>query len=302
MTTTYLAYKIDGKAHENHEISIEQLIESLKGFSQSVQEAHKLLNGDDAEELAINVVAFNEGSFKAIFQVVTNVKDQFDALSFLGFKESVQSNFTNVIQGLRNINGREFEIQKNDDGTCTVTVDNQQFTTSKEVAVSFKNLKIRNGLDKLLAAPLGAEGTDFVSLSLYDATSKEVLDDSETVVTLSEFVAFQANPPNMNDDASTIVSQQIVSFTKINFAGPSGWTVKLGSGKKVAARMEDVAFLTKMSATNAVDRQAFRSDDLFEVQIKHTKTSNKHSKKVSNSYIVETVLHQITDKGANKKT
>lgn len=300
MSVTYLAYKIDGEAHANHEISIEQLIESLKGFNQSVQEAHKLLNGDDAEDIAINVVAFNEGSFKAIFQVVQDIRNQWDALSFLGFKENLENNFTNVIQGLRHINGRPFEIQKNEDGTCTVIVEDEQFTTSKEVAVSFKNQRLRNGLDKLLAAPLGVEGTDFVSLCLYDADSESVIEDGETVVTMDEFVAFQSNPPSMNDDASTEVIQQVVSFTKINFTGPSGWTVKLGNGKKVSARMEDVAFLSRIATADEALKQSFRSDDLFEVRIEHTKISNRHSKKVSNSYIVTAVISQITDKGANR--
>lgn len=299
MTVTYIAYRIDGEAHTHHEISATQLIESLKGFVNSVEEANKVINDGIASDLTINIVAFNEGSFKAIFQVIQE-KGQ-DALEFLGYTKLAKTSdmlVSRVTEALDRINTRSFDISQNSDGTRTITLDTgESFITTKDVAISVKNPRIRTGIEKLLSAPLADDGTEIVELSLYDPNTKRVIDGPTTSVSMQNFETFQFSPVSMEDDVKSETHTYIVSFLRVNFTGATGWQVKLPNGKKAKVKVEDEKFMHKIRDEKERNKQSFKYDDLFEVNMTITTKHNKHSKKSSASYIITDVLKKINDKG-----
>lgn len=308
MTTkrTFLEYKIDGKAQEEHRLPVETLLDSLNGFKDSIYEAHKVLHGNDAELPEINVVAFKPGSFETILEVANHVVSELDTLQVLGFAvlpAVADGVVKSVVQALRHIKGRAFDIINNRDGTFTISVDGQEpIVTNKAIAVSLKNPKIRNGIESLFADPVSDEGTDTVSLSLYDPINQQAVEAVESViVTPDETETFQSNPTSMEDEIKTDVESLMVSFIKINFAGPTGWKMVLPNRKKVGTRVEDQEFLAKVKGDNDTNSMSFRSDDLFDVVVKKTTTHNKHSKKKSESYVVVKVTKQITDKGKGNR-
>lgn len=305
MSSTFLSYKIDGEAHKNHELSAEQLIASIKGFTDSVYETHKVLNGNDAELPKINVVAFNAGSFEAVFQVIHEGIANLDALTVLGFAALpavVRPVKDTVVDVLRKIKGREFNVVSHKDGTSTITVPGEEpITTSKAVGIALRNPKIRSGIENLFSAPMEEIGTEIVSLSLYDPATKKNTPDSETLVTAEEIVSFQTRPAGAEDEVTTEMVNAIVFFTKINFVGPSGWQMVLPTKKKVGIRLEDEEFLAKVKGQKEQGSLSFRSDDLFDVTLRKTTTFNKHAHKKSTTYTVVKVVKQITDKGNREK-
>lgn len=301
MSSTFLAYKIDGEAHKNHELSAEQLIASIKGFTDSVYETHRVLNGQDAELPKINVVALKPGSFEAVFQVIHEGIANLDALTVLGFAalpavaDGVKDT---VVDVLRKIQGREFKVTSHKDGTSTIIIpDEEPITTSKAVGVALRNPKIRSGIESLFSSPMEEIGTEIVSLSLYDPATKKNTPNAETLVTADEIVSFQTKPAGAEDEVKSELDNVMVFFTKINFAGPSGWQMILPNRKKVGVRLEDEEFLAKVKGQKEQGSLSFRSDDLFDVTIKKTTTFNKHANKKSTAYAVVKVVKQITDKG-----
>lgn len=299
MTVTYIAYRVDGQAHVHHEMSATQLIESLKGFVNSVEEANKVINDGLASDLKINVVAFNEGSFKAIFQVIQE-KGQ-DALEFLGYTKLTETSdklVARVTDALDRINTRSFDISQNSDGTRTITLDTgERFVTTKDIAISIKNPRIRNGIEKLLSSPLIDDGTEIVELSLYDPTTKQIVDNSTTSVSIENYESFQASPLSMEDDIATDKHTYIIKFLRVNFTGTTGWQIELPDGKKAKVKVEDEKFMHTIRDEKDTYKQSFKYDDLFEVNITITTKHNKHSKKSSTSYTITDVLKKINDKG-----
>jgi hypothetical protein len=299
MTVTYIAYRIDGLAHTHHEVSANQLIESLQGFVSSVEEANKVINDGIASDLKINIVAFNEGSFKAIFQVIQD-KGQ-SALDFLGYTKIAEHGdklITRVTDALDRINTRSFEISQNEDGTRTIILDTgESFVTTKDVAISVKNPRIRNGIEKVLSTPLTDEGTEIVELSLYDPEKRQVIEHSTNSISIENYESFQFSPISMEDDVKIETHTYIINFLRVNFTGMAGWQVKLPNGKKPKVKVEDEKFMRKIRDEKERDKQSFKYDDLFEVNLKVTTKHNRHSKKTTTSYIITDVLKKINDKG-----
>lgn len=302
MKETFLAYKIDGTAHKNHKISINQLILSLQGFAESINEANKVANGQSSDPPEVNVVAFNEGSFEAIIQVITNPDTvKMDPLVLMGLSAApaiAHGMYKSVVNLLQAIKGREFEVVEHSKGKVSISIDG---TTPVEVdpyiAVAVENSKLRKGLDKILSTPLQEDGTTKVSVSEYDPIKKTLVKGSETIVTSKNDIAFQAAPESMNDDVDTQLKTTTVYFTKVNFTGARGWQIKLPNGQKKSTRLEDAAFL----ANTRGDKEAFKSDDLYEVQLSVTESYNRHSKKSTTSYIVVKVNRKLTDVSARRK-
>ncbi len=302
MKEVFLTYKIDGEAHKDHKVSISQLILSLQGFSESINEANKVANGQSADVPEVNVVAFNQGSFEAVIQIITNPDTvKLDPITLIGLSAApavVHGAYKSVVTLLKAIKGREFKITETGKGTKSISIDGQKSVEiDSRIAVAVENGKLRRGLDKVLASPLQEDGTSKVSISLYDPTTKKLIQDTEVSVTPKDDIAFQAEPVSMNDDVKTDIKVTTVYFTKVNFAGARGWQIKLPNGKRKGTRLEDAEFLSKTRG----DKEAFKSDDLYEVQLKVTETYNRHSKKSTTSYIVVKVNKKLTDVSTRRK-
>lgn len=65
----------DGPALANHTMEVQTLAPALLAFGEMCEEANRVLNGEDAPEISVNVVATSEGCFDITLQVANTVRE-----------------------------------------------------------------------------------------------------------------------------------------------------------------------------------------------------------------------------------
>ncbi len=268
---TKFTLRYDGDLYDNHSIDATDLANAIAGFSETLKEADKLINGESSD-LQINVVAFKDGCFGTVFEVLQNVAvSPKDVLQIMGFvtggvaASAATAGVIDYVKELRNktirgvdIRGSKATIKLKDDETIEVDPDTAKILTSKVV---------RDGLSNVFFEPLKRSGATSVTLG---TPGKGNAANIKSIHTFSQEEAqlFKA-PSRVTSSEKTIWEEdKEVKFTHIHLTGANGWAMELPDGEEVGVKMRDEAFLHRCQQ----NEQKFSREDTFVVKLKVTRS------------------------------
>lgn len=285
-TTHQIILSFGKKDNTNHQMPLATYITSLQGLQEVVEQADKILNGENSE-YDIKVIAEQPGSFETVIDFVQSGGiDVFRTLGFVagGF---ALGTVLEVVEQLKSRAMTEIEISKGEHGKqATIRVDGQEVTCSETVAKLVKNPKIRSGLDKLLYSSLQDEDASNLKITSEGGISLEVDKDEAEV--------YKAPPSVMHQETEVETIVADVRFTKVNFLGAKGWEIAYGTAR-YPTQMTDEFFLEKIANGKDGKPLEISSDDLFVVEMKKTEITSNGKKGRPRFVITKVNRHRKAD-------
>lgn len=139
--------------------------------------------------------------------------------------------------------------------------------------------RARDSLHKIIQAPLaGKTGAIF-----------KVLDRTETPVWIAkdeEISDYRPLPTGTLEDISVERKKINVCFSQVNFDSTKGWRIKDKDNEEFPVAMKDKSFLDKVRQ----NQQAFKKDDLYEVDLEITTTS-RPTRSTIDRVVIEVTRH-----------
>lgn len=255
----------DGPALSSHEMDIRALAPALLAFSDLLEEANKVLNGEDIK-VSVNVKgSFQSGSFGihlnvhqdlinkliGIFnhQAVTGGLNLWGILGFIGVGSG-----GGLIGLMKWAKSRKFSnVEVLTDGNCRIFIGSEFLDVEKKVLDLYRNHKIRKGIESAIYQPLTFEGID---------TFASGIEGQSEFVTVSqdERAYFRAN------DADELIGTNIrltnVQVVLISFADGNKWRFTEG-GSAFWATISDEPFMARVNNS----QEFFSRDDLLKVEL-----------------------------------
>jgi hypothetical protein len=172
-----ISISYDGKAHEQHEIDITELAQSLEGLGNLVQVSNKLINGIDAP-IDVKVTGFKPGSFEYLVEIVQTVSQNKDVLPFIGLAAGAAT-AGSLLEVLKKLRGRKIDLveEADDSGSVTLHVEGEKVVCSKEVDALLASKDVRKAVQDLIYDPTRAEGTEVFRVK--DRNGKVLLQESK---------------------------------------------------------------------------------------------------------------------------
>jgi len=290
-SNTRLTLRFDGEAFNDHEMDAEQVADAIKGMAASIKQADKLLNGENSI-VDVKVVAFQDGCFGAVLDIIQTSVPTVNALVTLGLVASVpaiKGTKEGVLKYLNMFNGRKTKEEVKTGKIVKITLqDDDVVEVDKDIAVLLQDKSIRKNLANVFHAPLTHQGVDSVTVGLTVKGENAAKAIPQAIVTREEHSAYKA-PAKLN-----VVTKEIdeiikdVYFTKINFNGKDGWAAKFPDGSTKKVRMDDKLFLSRAKQ----NEEKFSSDMLFVVKFEYTSTTSLDG--ASEKYVVKHVQRHRT--------
>jgi nitrogen regulatory protein PII len=284
--STRLTLRFDGEAFIDHEMDAEQVANAIKGMAVSVKHADKLLNGEDSH-VEVKVVAFQDGCFGTVLDIIQTSVPAKNALVLLGLLASVpaaQGTKEGVLKYINMFKNRKpkEEVKTNDTVKFTLQ-DDAVIEVNNDIALLLTDKIIRKNLADIFHDPLTHSGVDSVTVGLTVEGKNAAEAIPQAVVTQEEHTSFKAhNKINVvTKEVKDVVKN--VYFTKINFNNKNGWAAKFPDGNTLNVRMDDKLFLSRAKQNG----EKFSSDMLFVVKFEHTKTTSLDES--SERYVVKHV-------------
>jgi hypothetical protein len=268
----------------NHTMGASELGAALIGIDKTIEEANKLINGDDSF-VQIDVSAPEPGSI-GIPIAVTVLSGGIDIVSLLGFSGATGLVGGTVIEVISFLKSRKIEsVVRNDNGKSTITVKSGKVEESYEVDTNIEkvvtNNDIRDKIFNTFFAPV--QSLTNPKILIKDFEGKKVL----TEISTEEISSFKKLPRTTliyRDDDTKKVH---VRFIKIDFEKESGWVVDY-LGDRLTVKIKDNTFMNK----NKNNEQGFKSGDLFEVDLKTIITTHP-DKPQSIRYLITKVYGKL---------
>tara|TARA_R110002012_G_scaffold317836_1_gene534972 strand:+ start:376 stop:1293 length:918 start_codon:yes stop_codon:yes gene_type:complete len=289
--STRLTLRFDGEAFSDHEMDAEQVANAIKGMAVSIKHADKLLNGDDST-LEVKVVAFQDGCFGTVLDIIQTtapVKNSLVTLGLLAAVPATQGTKEGVLKYLNIFKGRKTKKEKKTKNKVKFTLqDDDTVEVDKDIALLLTDKTIRKNLANVFHAPLTHTGVDSVTVGLTVAGQNAAAAIPQVIVTQLEHSAYKA-PAKIN-----VVTKEIdeifkdVYFTKINFNSKNGWAAKFPDGSTHNVRMDDAVFLSRAKQ----NEEKFSSDMLFVVKFEYTSSTSLGVS--SDKYVVKHVKRHRT--------
>jgi hypothetical protein len=232
----------------NHTMGASELGAALIGIDKTIEEANKLINGDDSF-VQINVSAPEPGSI-GVPIAVTALAGGIDIVSLLGFSGATGLVGGTVIEVISFLKSRKIEsVVRNDNGKSTITVKSGKVEESYEVDTNIEKVVTNNAPVQSLTNP---------KILIKDFEGKKVL----TEISTEEISSFKKLPRTTLIDRDDDTKKVHVRFIKIDFEKESGWVVDY-LGDRLTVKIKDNTFMNK----NKNNEQGFKSGDLFEVEL-----------------------------------
>lgn len=295
MTTpksTRITLRYDGEAFDEHSMDAIQIADAIKGVATSLIQADKLLNGEESD-LKVQVVAFQDGCFGTVLDILQSNITNIDVLKAMGFV--VGSLATNdltkgVLGYIKEMRGRKVaNTSSSGSNQTTLTfVDGSTMEMDKNIAKLVTDKTVRKGLDSALHQPLIQEGADSVTIGLTIDGGNAGAITPEAVITEEEHDTFK-NPIRTIELVKEVNDVTMdVHFSKINFMGRNGWAAVFPSNEEYAVKMDDDSFFDRVNK----NREQFSSEMLFSVKFEVTTTSSQD--KTTKKYAVKQVIRHRT--------
>lgn len=249
---TELEIAYGGEAYSNNEIDAKTLGDALKSLSGIIENAEKILHGEDAEP-KVSIRAIQEGSFTLLVSVLGSLS----TLQMLGFSVAAGVGAGSLMGVIEWLNGRKPQeiIVDQESNSATIVVDGERIECSNDVQKLVTSPVIRNEISKLIYQPLQTENQSIFKIK--NAEREIVSIPNEDV---QAFKPVKHTIEQRSHEETTTLN---VKFSKLNFASNTGWKMVLPDGDDVAVKMGDAAFLERVNNNQA----NFSKDDLFVVNV-----------------------------------
>jgi len=256
----------DGPALERHEMEVRDLAPALLALQDVFEEANRILNGERAK-IALSVHAsFKAGSFGVDMTVVQNLLDQTlsmfrsspiaeakELAEDLGFIIASAGGLVGVIKWLR---GRTIScVNMLEDGKARIVVEeDDEMDVEESTLLLFRSIRLRNGLEQVIAKPLDRQGIDSFGVS-------DIPENGFVRVDKREAAFFRAPPDNEEtiDESESETNLQLVS---ISFREDNKWRFSDGSSI-FHAEITDESFMARVLK----NEESFRAGDILHVRL-----------------------------------
>ncbi|WP_330959032.1 hypothetical protein [Photobacterium sp. 53610] len=264
----------------NHSIDAEVLGTSLVSLAKAIRYSDQVLNGESSQ-VKVEVKAHREGSFTVdlVTWYQSGGSDVLNALGFttLGFSAAAGTAFGIIKQ----IKSQKIVARVTKGGKAELILDNdEKVECTKEIADLVSNKTIRQELAKVMSDPIANKaGAKFVIKGEND----QVLDSLESEDALS----FRSLPKSTLEETDETTEQVTITFSQVNFDGPTGWRCDLPNGDNVSVRMRHEAFRNRINQ----GYETFAKGEPYIVKLM-VKVSTKPNQSPTTRYYIEEVIRQ----------
>ncbi|WP_277967071.1 hypothetical protein [Pantoea trifolii] len=284
----------DGPALDNHEMDVRDLAPALIALSDVFEEAAKTLYGKKAVVTVKVNASFKAGSFgidllasspswvkQAIeFFSGDSISATLNIIALLGLSKAAGGHASKgLLDLIKWIGPRKVKsIHNLPDRNVKIFIDDEEEIFDNQVVELYKNYKLREALQEVIAVPLEKEG-----IESFAATTDE--GQNFVVVSRSEAHYFYVEKPNDSVLSESIV-EKALQVINVSFAEGNKWKFSDGSASFLAE-------ITDENFNQDVDsvRLNFSKGDMLLVDLKVTQYMAGQS--IKTSYEVTKVKKQI---------
>lgn len=273
----------------NHSMSTSDLTQIIGSFTSLVKEVNKIINGADSE-IAIQVHAFEEGSFGILFEVLQS-PEALDVLRSLGIIVTGGGiTFGGLMSAIQKLKRRKItEIKyREKEGDYVISVDGENIICSKTEKKLITSETVRKTLDNVFSEPLRDSRADNLSIQVGIHVDDKVLESSALVLTVADVEDFAA-PEKVLEEVSVDKDTEVSIRFKSAFAEQAGdWSIDM-FGKELKVTILDNNFL---SAVNTGTHE-ISFGKLYKADLRETITTKIGSHRKSKKYSITKVIGQI---------
>lgn len=284
----------DGPALENHEMDIRDLAPALIALSDVFEEAAKTLYGKKATVTVKVNASFKAGSFgidllasspswiKQTIEFFSGdpVSATLNIITLLGLSKVAGTQATKgLLDLIKWIGPRKVKsIHKLPNRNVKIFIDDEEQVFEEDVVELYKNYKLRESLQEVIARPLEREGIDSFAATL---------DEGKTFVTVSKHEAefFYIERP-VDSILSENTTEKALQVINVSFSEGNKWRFSDGSASFLA-EITDKHFLQDVNSM----KLNFSKGDMLLADLKVTQYMSGDA--IKTSYEVTKVKKQI---------
>lgn len=280
--------KYDGEALAGHTIDVNDLAPALLALPTLIQEANRIVNGDDDSTVSVEVMAPSAGSFELGFSAICDAAEQpvdffnppgvgalANATSLLWWGTA---NAVALVGFVRFMKGRKpKKVNQIDEGSVEVETVDGHIVVPTKVWEMYESQTIRAAFYQVVR-PLEKDGVERVEFKSPDGQSAEVeQDDVKFYLPAPEHVEpLQAIPPR----------ETYVNVVHMWFRNGNKWKFSEG-GNEWSAEIKDQSFIESLLKGEAT----ISANDYLKVIVKQTQT--RYGPAIHSDYEILKVLdHQ----------
>ncbi|EGR4341697.1 hypothetical protein FXE96_13955 [Vibrio cholerae] len=274
----------DMEETSDHSIDAEVLGQSLLSLAKVIRQSDKILNGENSE-VKVEVKAHKEGSF-TVDLVTWYQAGGADVLSALGFSAAGFAAASGTAFGIiKQIKSKKIKAKITKGQTSKLVLnDDTTVECPTPIAKLVSDKYLRQELANVMNTPIAnKEGAKFV----IKGDNNEVLDSLES----DDAFSFKSLPQKTLEEVEENIEQQTITFSQVNFDGPTGWRCDLPNGKNVSIRMRHEAFRNRINQ----GYETFAKGEPYIVQLRE-KTVTKPNQEPNTTYYIEEVIRQVGTK------
>lgn len=271
----------DMEETNDHSIDAEVLGQSLMSLAKVIRQSDKILNGENSE-IKVEVQAHKEGSF-TVDLVTWYQSGGADVLNTLGFSAAGFAAASGTAFGIiKQIQSKKIKAKVTKGKKATLILDDDSSVECPtQIAKLVSDKYIRQELANVISNPIAnKEGAKFV----IKGENNEVLDSLKSADALS----FKSLPKKTLEEVEENIEQKTITFSQVNFDGPTGWRCDLPNGGNVSVRMRDEAFRHRINQ----GYETFAKGEPYIVRLLE-KNVTKPSLEVNTTYYIEEVIRQV---------
>lgn len=295
-----ISYDANDDEYAKHRIDADQLVEIVTNMKELISRADKTINRRRETVKLYLQAPVQAGSLEIPFMLenLTVTADALEVLKYLGI--SAGAVVTKIVGGgvlevLKKTKGKSIlEIRSTSKSPeATIVLDGEELTVDKKVARLVANPRVRENIQKLIAAPLeGKEESAFKVKLLEQIPEEQVVEKSEsdtldfaeneegvmtfiqdinpvdaisfgqTDVDIFEKMELSPIPETHTEEIHTTIALTQISFT----GSQKGWKMSYGSKTDVSVEILDKHFIQQIKK----DIASFRKGDLYNVILRVT--------------------------------
>ncbi|QMV54062.1 hypothetical protein [Ewingella americana] len=285
----------DGPALESHEMDIRDLAPALIALSDVFEEAAKTLYGKKAivsvkvnasfkaGSFGIDLVASSPSWIKQTIEFFSSdpVSATLNLITFLGFtKVAGDKASKGLLDLIKWIGPRKVkQIHNLPNRNVKIFIDDEEEIFEEEVVELYKNYKLREALQEVIAKPLEKDGIDSFAATV---------DEGKTFITVSQREAeyFYIDRPS-DSILSQNTSEKALQVINISFSEGNKWRFSDGSASSFLAEITDEHFLQEVDSM----KLNFSKGDMLLADLKVTQYMSGDT--IKTSYEVTKVKKQI---------